>query len=89
MQLSIDARVQFILHEELQKVISEFSAKGGAGIIMDVRTGEIVAMVSLPDFDPNHPTAADPETAAGRRQGAHLQQDHAGRVRDGLGVQDL
>jgi cell division protein FtsI (penicillin-binding protein 3) len=59
-QLSLDARVQFILHEELSKVISDFSAKGAAGIIMDVRTGEIVGMLSLPDFDPNHPGAANP-----------------------------
>ncbi len=59
-QLSLDARVQFILHEELAKVIGDFSAKGAAGIIMDVRTGEIIAMVSLPDFDPNHPGMADP-----------------------------
>jgi cell division protein FtsI (penicillin-binding protein 3) len=58
-QLSLDARVQFILHEELQKVISDFSAKGAAGIIMDVRTGEIIALVSLPDFDPNHPGITD------------------------------
>ncbi len=63
-QLSLDARVQFVLHEELARVIAEFSAKGGAGIIMDVRTGEIVAMVSLPDFDPNHPTATDPRLSA-------------------------
>jgi cell division protein FtsI (penicillin-binding protein 3) len=63
-QLSIDARVQFILHEELQKVITDFTAKGAAGIVMDVRTGEIIAMVSLPDFDPNHPTAHDPKLSA-------------------------
>jgi cell division protein FtsI (penicillin-binding protein 3) len=55
LQLSIDARVQFVLRDELAKVVQEFDAKGAAGIIMDVRTGEIVAMVSLPDFDPNHP----------------------------------
>jgi cell division protein FtsI (penicillin-binding protein 3) len=60
-QLSLDSRVQFILHEELSKVISDFSAKGAAGIIMDVRTGEIVGMLSLPDFDPNHPAATDPK----------------------------
>ncbi|HEV8679433.1 MAG TPA: penicillin-binding protein 2 [Stellaceae bacterium] len=54
-QLALDARVQFILREELTKVIADFSAKGAAGIVMDVRTGEIIAMVSLPDFDPNHP----------------------------------
>jgi len=59
-QLSLDARVQFILHEELTKVIGDFSAKGAAGIVMDVRTGEVIAMVSLPDFDPNHPGATDP-----------------------------
>jgi cell division protein FtsI (penicillin-binding protein 3) len=63
-QLSLDARVQFILHEELTQVIGEFNAKGAAGIIMDVRTGEIVAMVSLPDFDPNHPAATDPKLSA-------------------------
>ena len=60
-QLALDARVQFILHEELTKVIKDFSAKGAAGIVMDVRTGEIVGMVSLPDFDPNHPNLADPK----------------------------
>jgi len=63
-QLSLDARVQFILHEELTKVISDFTAKGGAGIIMDVRTGEVIAMVSLPDFDPNHPGMTDPNLSA-------------------------
>jgi cell division protein FtsI (penicillin-binding protein 3) len=60
-RLSLDARVQFILHDELTKVISDFSAKGGAGIIMDVNTGEIIALVSLPDFDPNHPGRIDPK----------------------------
>ncbi len=45
--------------------MADFSAKGAAGIIMDVRTGEIIAMVSLPDFDPNHPTRPDgAQTAA-------------------------
>jgi cell division protein FtsI (penicillin-binding protein 3) len=60
LELSLEARVQFVLHEELSRVISEFTAKGGAGIIMDVHTGEIIAMVSLPDFDPNHPARPDP-----------------------------
>jgi len=59
-ELSLDARVQFILHEELSQVVTDFSAKGAAGIIMDVRTGEIIAMVSLPDFDPNHPGGVNP-----------------------------
>ena len=60
LQLSLDVRLQYILREELQRVVDDFTAKGGAGLIMDVNTGEIVAMESLPDFDPNHPTALDP-----------------------------
>ena len=89
LQLSLDARVQFILHEELAKVISDFSAKGGAGLVMDVNTGEIIAMVSLPDFDPNHPGVVDPKHAASGGQGPDLQPEHARRLRDGLGLQDL
>ena len=60
LQLSLDVRLQYILREELQRVVDDFTAKGGAGLIMDVNTGEILAMESLPDFDPNHPTAVDP-----------------------------
>lgn len=51
--LSIDLRVQNIVHEELQKAIDRFDAVGGFGVMMDVRTGEVLASVSLPDFDPN------------------------------------
>jgi len=64
LQLSLDLRLQYILREELQRVIDDFTAKGGAGLIMDVNTGEILAMASLPDFDPNRPTAPDPEHPA-------------------------
>src|ERR1700722_61529 len=59
--LALDARVQFVLKDELQQVINQFDAKGAAGIIMNVHTGEIVAMASLPDFDPNHPPTTDPQ----------------------------
>src|ERR1700747_1386159 len=58
--LSLDLRLQYILREELQRVIDDFTAKGGAGLIMDVNSGEILAITSLPDFDPNRPTAPDP-----------------------------
>jgi len=61
LQLSLDLRLQYILREELQRVADDFTAKGGAGLIMDVNTGEILAMASLPDFDPNHPGGPDPD----------------------------
>jgi cell division protein FtsI (penicillin-binding protein 3) len=61
LRLSIDIRLQYILHEELKRVVDDFTAKGGDGLIMNVNTGEILAMESLPDFDPNHPDAPDPE----------------------------
>ncbi len=54
-ELSIDLRIQAILQEELAQTINEFSAIGGAGVIMDVNTGELIAMASAPDFDPNTP----------------------------------
>ena len=59
--LALDARVQFVLKDELQQVVNQFNAKGAAGIIMNVNTGEIVAMASLPDFDPNHPPSTNPK----------------------------
>lgn len=53
LRLSLDIRVQHVLRDELLAGIDKYSAQGGAGLVMDVRTGEIIAMVSLPDFDPN------------------------------------
>ena len=55
LQLSIDVRVQHILHEELSHAIADFSGIGGAGVILDLKTGEVLALVSLPDFDPARP----------------------------------
>jgi len=53
-QLTIDMRLQHIMHRELETAVEKFHAKDGVGMVMDVNTGEIIAMVSLPDFDPNH-----------------------------------
>jgi len=53
--LSIDIRVQTIVRDQLLRAVEEFKAIGGTGMVMDVRTGELLAMVSLPDFDPNDP----------------------------------
>ncbi|WP_292508877.1 penicillin-binding protein 2 [Methylobacterium sp.] len=57
-QLSVDLRAQFAVRDELAKGVAHFKAKAGASMIMDVNTGEIIALVSLPDFDPNNPVDA-------------------------------
>jgi len=54
LRLSIDLTVQTTMREVLEGGMRLFAAKGASGVMMDVHTGEIVAMVSLPDFDPNH-----------------------------------
>lgn len=60
LQLSLDLRVQNIVRQELTDAMQKFRSVGAAGVVMDVRTGEMIAMVSLPDFDPNEPgTASD------------------------------
>ncbi len=53
LRLSLDVRVQGVMREELEKSKEEFHAIGACGIVMDVRTGEVIAMVSLPDYDAN------------------------------------
>ncbi len=57
--LSIDVRVQYALRDELQKGFEEFRAKAAGGMVMDMYTGEVLGMVSLPDFDPNNPNLSD------------------------------
>ena len=60
--LAVDLRVQHALREELAAAREKYKAKASAGVIADVNTGEIVAMVSEPDFDPNNPRIAnDPD----------------------------
>jgi cell division protein FtsI (penicillin-binding protein 3) len=61
-ELSIDLRVEHALRDELLKAKEKFHAKAASGLVSNVKTGEIVAMVSVPDFDPNNPKEArDPD----------------------------
>jgi cell division protein FtsI (penicillin-binding protein 3) len=61
LRLSIDVRVQAVVRDELSKAMEEFKAIGACGIVMDVRTGEVLAMVSLPDYDANNVGSAEPD----------------------------
>jgi cell division protein FtsI (penicillin-binding protein 3) len=61
-ELSVDLRVEHALRDELLKAKAKYKAKAASGLVSNVKTGEIVAMVSLPDFDPNNPREAhDPD----------------------------
>ncbi len=53
LNLSIDAGLQDTIRTELVAAVDKFRAEGAAAILMDVRNGEILSMISLPDFDPN------------------------------------
>nr|WP_236841942.1 penicillin-binding protein 2 [Bosea sp. PAMC 26642] len=57
-QLSIDLRVQHALRDELSKGMERFKAIAAAGAILDVNTGEVLALASLPDYDPSNPVDA-------------------------------
>ena len=60
LKLSIDSRVQYLVETELAREASQQRAIGGAGIIMDVRTGEIIASASWPSMNPNRPETNAP-----------------------------
>jgi cell division protein FtsI (penicillin-binding protein 3) len=66
LRLSLDIRVQHLVREELAAAVEEFHAIGGAAMVLDIRTGELLAMVSLPDFDSNAPAQSEPETRFNR-----------------------
>ncbi len=64
--LSIDLGVQHALRDELAASMKRFSAIGAAGIVMDANSGEVLGLVSLPDFDPGAPGKADPDALFNR-----------------------
>ena len=52
--LSLDLKIQFIAHRELAAAIAQHKAKGGSIVVLDAKTGEILALSNLPDFNPNN-----------------------------------
>ena len=52
-QLSMDINVQHVVADELSKAMTKFKCIAAGGIVMDIHTGEVIALVSLPDFNPN------------------------------------
>lgn len=65
-RLAVDLRVEHALRDELLKAKDKFKAKAAAGLVSNVNTGEIIAMVSVPDYDPNNPREANDPTRINR-----------------------
>ncbi len=57
-ELSIDMRVQHVMHEQVVDAMARYQAIAAAGVMMDIHTGEIIALASVPDFNPNEPASA-------------------------------
>ncbi|RYE07916.1 MAG: penicillin-binding protein 2 [Hyphomicrobiales bacterium] len=69
--LSIDLRVQHVMHDVLTDAMTRYQAIAAAGAMMDIKTGEVMSLVSLPDFDPNYPVTA-------------LEKDRFNRITSGI-----
>lgn len=70
-RLSIDIRVQHIVRDEIVAAMSKYHAIAAGAVVLSVKTGEVIAMASVPDFDPNNPVNA-------------LDKDHLNRMSAGL-----
>ena len=66
LRLSLDVRVQHVVREQLAASITRYRAAAGSAVVMDVKTGEVVSMVSLPDFDPKAMGTASTEVRFNR-----------------------
>jgi cell division protein FtsI (penicillin-binding protein 3) len=59
--LTIDKNIQYIAEKELKKTVQAYSAKGGMALVMDPKTGEVLALAIQPSFDPNHFSSFSPQ----------------------------
>lgn len=64
--LSIDLRLQYLAHRELRNAITEFGAKAGSLVLLDVQTGEVLAMVNQPTYNPNNKRNLQPAAMRNR-----------------------
>lgn len=64
--LSIDTRIQYLAFRELKKAVAEHRAKAGGIVVLDARTGEVLAMANLPSYNPNNRGKLDPKRTRNR-----------------------
>lgn len=58
LRLSLDLRIQALVRQELERAVADFQAIGATGVVMDIYSGEVLALSNLPDFDPHNAGAA-------------------------------
>jgi cell division protein FtsI (penicillin-binding protein 3) len=68
-KLSLDVRVQHVVHDELTQAMDRYHAIAAGAVVMSAKTGEVLAMVSLPDYDPNNPFNAHEKDRLNRMSG--------------------
>jgi cell division protein FtsI (penicillin-binding protein 3) len=66
LKLSIDEKFQYLAHRELKAAVDTHKAKGGALVMLDARTGEVLALVNQPDYNPNNRAQWNPKQARNR-----------------------
>ena len=64
--LSIDARIQYLAHRELKAAVTAHGARAGGIVVLDVSTGEVLAMANVPSFNPNNRGKIDPQRTRNR-----------------------
>ncbi len=64
--LSIDLRLQYLAHRELRNALQEFGAKAGSLVMLDVKSGEVLAMVNQPTYNPNNRRNLNPQAMRNR-----------------------
>jgi cell division protein FtsI (penicillin-binding protein 3) len=64
--LSIDLRVQYFAHTILDQIVKDFAAQGGSAVVIDTSTGEVLAMVNSPSFNPNNRVGVKPQQMRNR-----------------------
>ena len=66
LRLSIDARIQYLAYRELKSAVAAHQAKAGGIVVLDVETGEVLAMANVPSFNPNNREKLDPRRTRNR-----------------------
>ncbi|WOD12110.1 penicillin-binding transpeptidase domain-containing protein [Pseudomonas sp. NyZ704] len=66
LELSLDLRLQYIAHRELREALKQFGAKAGSAVLVDIRTGEVLAMANHPSYNPNNRSNLKPDMMRNR-----------------------